>query len=102
MIFRRWGDITGKHGTTADDNMWVVKLVPETIPCVTAHTIVNRHSGTTLTYKASNKIKASNLIEPVNSPATTITYQASNSTLLTPGFEAKKGVVFKAKVGRYN
>ncbi len=96
------GDVVGKHGTTADDDMWVVKLSTETIPCAVTHSIANRNSGVTLSYKASDNIKAYNLIESVTSPTTNITYQAAKSILLNPGFEAKKGSVFTSKIATCN
>lgn len=63
-------------------------------PCPAISTL----SGTGLngvTYKASNGIESTQIID-VN---TTVTYQTGNYTLLTPGFEAKAGSVFKTQYG---
>jgi len=71
------------------------KFVEKT-PCPT-HLTINVPSVATQTEKATEQIKANNLINPTNT-----TFQAGKSILLENGFETLSNTVFKAEISGCN
>lgn len=74
---------------------YVIEICRKT-PCPT-HLTINVPSVATQTEKATEQIKANNLINPTNT-----TFQAGKSILLENGFETLSNTVFKAEISGCN